>query len=87
MMAWLQLWTVGLIASIASSVSPVVAEDTGLPLVEAEKQGPFEIVKKETHPILVRQKRHWIWNSLYVEEEKPAPIPYKIGQVGSRQSQ
>uniref|UniRef100_A0A3Q1FDZ3 Cadherin domain-containing protein n=1 Tax=Acanthochromis polyacanthus TaxID=80966 RepID=A0A3Q1FDZ3_9TELE len=44
------------------------------------------IVKKESHPVLVRQKREWIWNSLYVEEEKPAPIPYKIGQVSLRTS-
>lgn len=35
----------------------------------------------DTKPVLVRRKREWIWNSLYVEEEKPAPIPYKIGQV------
>ncbi|KAJ0004792.1 hypothetical protein NQD34_011006 [Periophthalmus magnuspinnatus] len=41
------------------------------------------IVKKESHPVLFRQKRAWIWNSLYVEEEKPAPIPYKIGQLKS----
>lgn len=34
-----------------------------------------------TQQVLVRRKREWIWNSLYVEEEKPAPIPYKIGQV------
>ncbi|XP_054874408.1 cadherin-5 [Amphiprion ocellaris] len=43
------------------------------------------IVKKERHPVLVRQKREWIWNSLYVEEEKPAPIAYKIGQLKSSQ--
>uniref|UniRef100_A0A3B4A5H4 Cadherin-5 n=1 Tax=Periophthalmus magnuspinnatus TaxID=409849 RepID=A0A3B4A5H4_9GOBI len=41
------------------------------------------IVKNESHPVLFRQKRAWIWNSLYVEEEKPAPIPYKIGQVST----
>lgn len=35
----------------------------------------------DTKPLPVRRKREWIWNSLYVEEEKPAPIPYKIGQV------
>lgn len=66
---------------MALSVSLAVAEDAGLHVMEAE------IVKKETHPVLFRQKREWIWNSLYVEEEKPAPIAYKIGQVGSRQLQ
>ncbi|XP_070833563.1 cadherin-5 [Chaetodon trifascialis] len=85
MMAWLQLWTMGLMAAIALSVSLAVAEDSGLPVVEAEKPGPVEIVKKETHPVLFRQKREWIWNSLYVEEEKPAPIAYKIGQLRSSQ--
>ncbi|XP_076599285.1 cadherin-5 [Chaetodon auriga] len=85
MMAWLQPWTMGLMAAIALSVSLAVAEDSGLPVVEAEKPGPVEIVKKETHPVLFRQKREWIWNSLYVEEEKPAPIAYKIGQLKSSQ--
>lgn len=82
MMAWLQLWTMGLMATVALSVSPAVAEDSGLPVADAEKPGPVGIVKKESHPVLFRQKRDWIWNSLYVEEEKPAPIAYKIGQVG-----
>ena len=65
---------------MALSVSLAVAEDSGLRVMEAE------IVKKETHPVLFRQKREWIWNSLYVEEEKPAPIAYKIGQVGSNKN-
>ncbi|XP_054456421.1 cadherin-5 [Anoplopoma fimbria] len=79
MMAWLQLWTMGLMAIM--SVSLAVAEDSGLQAVE----GHVEIVKKETHPVLIRQKRDWIWNSLYVEEEKPTPIAYKIGQLKSSQ--
>lgn len=61
------------------SICPAISEDSGLPLMESER--PVEIVKKESHPVLFRQKREWIWNSLYVEEEKPAPVPYKIGQV------
>lgn len=72
----------GLMATMALSVSLAGTEDSGLAVVEEEKQGPVEIVKKESHPVLFRQKREWIWNSLYVEEEKPAPIAYKIGQVG-----
>lgn len=85
MMARLQLWAMGLMATMALFVSLAAAEDSGLPVVEAEKPGPVEIVKKETHPVLFRQKREWIWNSLYVEEEKPAPIAYKIGQVTIQQ--
>lgn len=81
MMAWLQLWTAGLMATMVLSVSPNIAENSGVLVVEGEKRGPSEIVRKESHPILLRQKRDWIWNSLYVEEEKPAPVPYKIGQV------
>ncbi|KAK9541219.1 hypothetical protein VZT92_001280 [Zoarces viviparus] len=79
MMAWLQLWTMGLMAIM--SVSLAAAGDSGLPAVE----GSVEIVKKESHPVLIRQKRDWIWNSLYVEEEKPAPTAYKIGQLKSSQ--
>ena len=81
MMAWLQLWTMGLVATMASSISFAIAEDSGPPAVDAGKLGPFGIVKKETHPVLIRQKRDWIWNNLYVEEEKPVPIAFKIGQV------
>lgn len=44
---------------------------------------PSVNLEADTEPVLVRRKREWIWNSLYVEEEKPAPIPYKIGQVSS----
>ncbi|KAI4795283.1 hypothetical protein KUCAC02_031521, partial [Chaenocephalus aceratus] len=79
MMAWLQMWT---IAITALSVS-IAVSDSHFPLVEAEQRGEVEIVKKETHHVLFRQKRDWIWNSLYVEEEKPAPIPYKIGKLKS----
>uniref|UniRef100_A0A7N8YLK3 Cadherin-5 n=1 Tax=Mastacembelus armatus TaxID=205130 RepID=A0A7N8YLK3_9TELE len=80
-MACVHLWTMGLMATMVLSISLATAEDSGLPVVEGQKQSPVEIVKKESHPILSRQKRDWIWNSLYVEEEKPAPIAYKIGQV------
>uniref|UniRef100_A0A8C9ZA30 Cadherin-5 n=1 Tax=Sander lucioperca TaxID=283035 RepID=A0A8C9ZA30_SANLU len=82
-MALLQLRTMGLVAMMALSVS--LAEDSVLPVVEAEQRGPVEIVKKESHPVLFRQKREWIWNSLYVVEEQPAPIAYKIGQLKSSQ--
>lgn len=80
-MALLRLWTAGLILAIAAwSVPPGVSENL---VAESERrQGVAEeIVRKESHPILSRKKREWVWNSLYVEEEKPAPIPYKIGQV------
>ncbi|KAM7385280.1 hypothetical protein PAMP_001368 [Pampus punctatissimus] len=84
-MAWLQLLTTGLMAMMALSVSLSISEDSGLLVVDAEKQRSAEIVRKESNPILFRKKREWIWNSLYVEEEKPAPIPYKIGQLKSNQ--
>lgn len=76
-MAWLQLWTTMALSSL------IIAQDSGLLGMEADRQGPVDIVKKESHPVLFRQKRDWIWNSLYVEEEKPAPIAYKIGQLKS----
>ncbi|XP_019719529.1 cadherin-5 [Hippocampus comes] len=84
-MALLRLWTAGLILAIAAwSVSPGVSEN--LVVGSERRQGVAEeIVRKESHPILSRKKREWIWNSLYVEEEKPAPIPYKIGQLKSSQ--
>lgn len=83
MMARLQLWTTGLVAMVALFMLLAVAEDSGLPVVDAERSGPVEIVKKESYPILFRQKREWVWNSLWVEEEKPAPMAYKIGKLKS----
>ncbi|XP_049591872.1 cadherin-5 [Syngnathus scovelli] len=84
-MALLRVWTAGLILAVAAwSVSPGVSEDSAVG--KERRQGlAEEIVRKETYPVLSRKKREWIWNSLYVEEEKPAPIPYKIGQLKSSQ--
>lgn len=76
---WLQLWATGLVA-----LSATLVVHSNLLLVN-EKEEPAAIVRKESHPVLFRQKREWIWNSLYVEEEKPAPMPYKIGQLKSSQ--
>lgn len=70
----------GLLAAMA--ISPAVTSVSGLLVVEEENLVPVRTARRETQPVLSRQKRDWIWNSLYVEEEKPAPIAYKIGQVG-----
>ncbi|XP_061767340.1 cadherin-5 [Nerophis ophidion] len=70
-MGLLRLWTAGLMLALAWRTS--------------EESGLDDIVKKESRPVLSRVKREWIWNSLYVEEEKPAPRPYKIGQLKSSQ--
>ncbi|KAE8280975.1 Cadherin-5 Vascular endothelial cadherin [Larimichthys crocea] len=83
MMARLQLWTTGLLVAIAVSISLAVAEDSGLSVVGAETQHPAEIVKKESHPILFRRKRAWLWNSIYVEEERSYDVPLKIGKLRS----
>lgn len=70
----------GLLAAMA--ILPAVTNVSGLLVVEEEKPVPVRTSRRKTQPILSRQKRDWIWNSLYVEEEKPAPNAYKIGQVG-----
>lgn len=80
MMARLQLWTMGLLAAVV--FTPAITTVSGLLVVEAENPVPIRTARKETQSVLSRQKRDWIWNSLYVEEEKPAPVAYKIGQVG-----
>lgn len=80
MMAWLQLWTMGLLAAVA--ISPAVTTVSGLLVVEADNPASIRTVKRDTQSVLSRQKRDWIWNSLFVEEEKPAPVAYKIGEVG-----
>ncbi|XP_068597556.1 cadherin-5 [Brachionichthys hirsutus] len=85
-MAWLQLWTMGLVATVVLPISFATPEDPVPPVVEAAERDPSEIVKKESHPILFRQKRDWIWNFMYVEEEKPAPAAYKIGRLKSSQT-
>lgn len=68
----------GLLAAVV--FSPAVTTVSGLLVVEAENPVPIRTAR--TQSVLSRQKRDWIWNSLYVEEEKPAPVAYKIGQVG-----
>ncbi|TKS86084.1 Cadherin-5 Vascular endothelial cadherin [Collichthys lucidus] len=83
MMARLQLWTTALLVAIAASVSLAAAEDSGLSVVGAETQHPAEIVKKESHPILFRRKRAWLWNSIPVEEERSYDAPLKIGKLRS----
>ncbi|KAL1007090.1 hypothetical protein UPYG_G00081740 [Umbra pygmaea] len=40
----------------------------------------------QASPVLHRQKREWKWNSLYVEEEKPATEPYLLGKLKSTKS-
>ncbi|XP_034040645.1 cadherin-5 [Thalassophryne amazonica] len=76
MMAWLQMWTTGF---MALAVSLTVAEDSGLPVV----QESMEVGREEPQQVLLRQKREWVWNRMFVEEERPAPAPYKIGQLNS----
>lgn len=84
MMAWLQLWTWGLVTAMAlSSFITADSEFLGMKAGKPFFPATADIVKKESHPVLFRQKRDWIWNSLYVEEEKPAPTAYKIGQLKS----
>ncbi|XP_029031387.1 cadherin-5 [Betta splendens] len=83
MMARCQLWTAGLMVTMVFSISLTVAQDSGLPDAEAKQRGSGEVVRRESNPLLSRKKRHWIWNSLYVEEEKPVSSPYKIGQLKS----
>ncbi|XP_035981797.1 cadherin-5 [Fundulus heteroclitus] len=85
MMAWLQPWTAGLVVTLAFLSFVVIAQGSGpsgVVVVPQRKVSP-DVVKKESHPVLVRKKREWLWNSLYVQEEKPAPIPYKIGELRS----
>ena len=77
MMAWLQVGMTGHMTMLALCFFLAV----GLPDVAAEKDS-VDIVKKESHPVLLRQKREWIWNSLFVQEEKEPPFPFKIGHVG-----
>lgn len=79
-MARLPLWTSGLLMAIVS-----VSLAAAAAAAAAGGSGPPGMVRKESHPVLIRQKRDWIWNSLYVEEEKPAPVAYKIGQLRSSQ--
>ncbi|XP_029926702.1 cadherin-5 [Myripristis murdjan] len=83
MMAWLLLRTLGLVALVICLAATLAPREVSGLSVDSQGTAETEIVRKESHPVLFRQKRDWIWNSLYVEEEKPAPRPYKIGQLKS----
>uniref|UniRef100_A0A3P9LPT3 Cadherin-5 n=1 Tax=Oryzias latipes TaxID=8090 RepID=A0A3P9LPT3_ORYLA len=80
-MECLQVWTAGLMTTLAFFI--VTTHESGLPRVVAHRLNHVDGVNKESHVVLTRQKREWQWNFLYVEEEKPAPVPYKIGQLKS----
>ncbi|XP_076016391.1 cadherin-5-like isoform X2 [Genypterus blacodes] len=82
MMACLQLWTV---AFVTLAVSLTVAGESVPPAAAAEHLGPAQIVRKESHPVLSRQKRDWLWNIYSVEEERPTPVPFKFGELRSSQ--
>ncbi|XP_007542328.1 cadherin-5 [Poecilia formosa] len=84
-MAWLQVQTARLLLTLALQFYVIVAPDAGLSGVVPERRNSVDIVKKESHPVLVRQKRAWVWNSISVTEEREAPIPYKIKQLRSDQ--
>lgn len=59
----------------------VIAQDFGLPVVVPERQDSPEIEKKDSYPVLNRQKREWVWNSLYWPEERRIYKPENIGKV------
>ncbi|KAG7218503.1 hypothetical protein INR49_020362 [Caranx melampygus] len=80
-MARLQHWTSGL-AAFSFSVA-LLAASTAVVQAQAEHGGAADIVRKESHPVLSRQKRDWIWNSFFVLEEVDFPVPSKIGQLKS----
>ncbi|XP_024254812.1 cadherin-5 isoform X2 [Oncorhynchus tshawytscha] len=40
----------------------------------------------QTSPVLHRHKREWLWNNLYVEEERPTNKQYYIGKLKSTKS-
>ncbi|MEQ2196857.1 hypothetical protein XENOCAPTIV_015890 [Xenoophorus captivus] len=83
MMAWLQLWTAGFIVTLAFLFFVVICQDSGLSGVVPERQDSADIVKKESYPVLLRQKRAWLWNALYVTEETAVSIPHNIGKLRS----
>ncbi|XP_045081009.1 cadherin-5 [Coregonus clupeaformis] len=40
----------------------------------------------QTSPVLHRHKREWLWNNLYVEEERPTYTQYYLGKLKSTKS-
>lgn len=80
-MVWLQVQSAGLLATLALQFLVIVTPDTGLSGMVPERRDSVDIVKKESHPVLFRQKRDWLWNTISVTEEREDLIPYKIGQV------
>ncbi|CDQ71139.1 unnamed protein product [Oncorhynchus mykiss] len=40
----------------------------------------------QTSPVLHRHKREWLWNNLYVEEERPTYFQYYLGKLKSTKS-
>ncbi|KAF6737416.1 Cadherin-5 [Oryzias melastigma] len=61
----------------------ITTQESGLAGAMAHRVDHADVMNREPHVVLLRRKREWQWNALYVEEERPAPEAYKIGKLKS----
>lgn len=56
----------------------------GLLMVAATATNPAQLDNPGRLPTHQRQKRHWIWNQMHIEEEKNTSLPHHVGKVRLR---
>lgn len=56
----------------------------GLLMAAATGTHPAQLDTPSRLPTHQRQKRHWIWNQMHIEEEKNTSLPHHVGKVRFR---
>lgn len=65
-----------LLATVGTCLSLLMEAATGT--------HPAQLDTPSRLPTHQRQKRHWIWNQMHIQEEKNASLPHHVGKVRPR---
>ncbi|KAM7058581.1 cadherin-5 [Molossus nigricans] len=55
----------------------------GLLMAAAASTNPAQLDTPSMLPTHRRQKRHWIWNEMHIDEEKNTSLPHHVGKIRS----
>nr|KAF6318287.1 cadherin 5 [Pipistrellus kuhlii] len=67
-----------LLATVGTCLGLLMAAATGTH--PAQRDTPSRL------PTLQRQKRHWIWNQMHIQEEKNSSLPHHVGKIISSEN-
>lgn len=67
-----------LLATVGTCLGLLMAAATGTHPAQEDTPG--------RPPTLQRQKRHWIWNQMHIQEEKNSSLPHHVGKIISSEN-